>query len=204
MSRARGAGANTILYFAALLVWGCSSGNSDPAGTGGAGGLVGAGGVGVAGVVGSGGVTSQGGALPQGGMTAQAGASAGGAAQGGSTSTPAGQLMCGGKLCHGGGHCAADGSCPAFLGSCFTSAMGFQTCDAYCSAQQFTCAAKSCNADGTAIANGVTYVSYSAANAADCQNSAYPDKSAFDDCLTPIGLTGSTGAGDLIRCCCKD
>jgi len=131
-------------------------------------------------------------------MTAQAGA-----AQGGAPTTPAGQLVCGGKLCHAGGQCAADGSCPAFLGACFTSAAGYETCDAYCTAQQFTCAAKSCNVDGTALSNGVSSVSYSAANSADCQTGAYPDTSTFAECLTPIGLSGSMAAGDLVRCCCK-
>jgi hypothetical protein len=138
-------------------------------------------------------------------MTAQGGAAPGGATSaGGAPSTPAGQLMCGGKLCHAGGHCAADGSCPAFLGACFTKADGYQTCDAYCTAQHFTCAMKSCNPDGSPSASGFTWVGYTADHATDCQMSAYPDSNAFDDCRTPIGLTSSasTPTAALIRCCC--
>ena len=111
--------------------------------------------------------------------------------------------MCGGKLCHGGGRCTADGSCPAFLGGCF-GATTYQTCDGYCSAQGFTCVQKACSPDGSASMNGLTSVTYKAANAADCQKAAYPDTSGFDDCRTPIGLTAMMGSGDLMRCCCKD
>ena len=202
MSRARDVFAITLFSFATFGAYACSSGKTDPTGTGG---TAGGGAAGTPDVTAIGGTTSQGGAQPQGGMTAQAGAAPGGAtAQGGGSSTPAGQLMCGGKLCHGGGHCAADGSCPAFLGTCFTMADGYQTCDANCTAQHFTCAMKSCNPDGTATASGFSSVAYTAAHAMDCQTGAYPDTSTFDDCRTPIGLTGATPAGELIRCCCKD
>jgi hypothetical protein len=196
MSRARDAFAITLFGLAALCAGACSSGKQDPTGTGGAssGGLLGAGGIAAAGG------TSQGGVTAQGGMTAQAG---GTTAQGGATSTPAGQLMCAGVLCHAGGRCAADGSCPAFLGDCFAAAGGFQTCDAYCTANHFTCVMKACNPDGTPSTSGVTSVGYTAAHMMDCQMSAYPDTSNFDDCRTPINLTGSAPTGDVIRCCCK-
>jgi hypothetical protein len=195
MSRASGAFAITLFGLVAFSAGGCSSGNQDPTGSGGAptGGLPGAGGIATAG-----GVTSQGGAS-QGGQTVQVG---GATAQGGATSTPAGQLMCGGVLCHAGGHCAADGSCPAFLGECFMAG-SYQTCDAYCTAQHFTCAMKSCNPDGTPSASGLTSVGYTGAHAMDCQMAAYPDTNNFDDCRTPINLASTAPTGDLIRCCCK-
>jgi hypothetical protein len=144
-----------------------------------------------------------GGSMPMGGMAAVGGSATGGI-PGAAGSTPAGQLMCGGKLCKGGGHCAADGTCPAFLGSCFTTTDNFSTCDAYCSAQGFTCAAKACNADGTAISNGYSSVSYSAADRPKCQMSAFPDQNSFDACTSPIWLSPTKPLDDVVRCCCKD
>ena len=174
-----------------LILSACSSSGGEPSGAGGA---PGGGGMfpgGAAGSVGTGGSISTAG---------MAGAATG---TGGAPSFPPGQLMCGGKLCHAGGHCAADGSCPAFLGTCFSTVDQFQTCGAYCTAKGFACAEKSCGGDGSPITGGYSWVSYPAAGRAACEMSASPDKYSMDACVTPIWLSASKPADDVIRCCCK-
>jgi len=160
-----------------------------------AGGAFGAGAPGSGGAVpGGGGVLAQGGA---------AGSPGGAPGAGGAPSTPAGQLMCGGKLCHAGGHCAADGTCPAFLGTCFSTVDNFVSCDDYCTKMGFTCAAQSCNSDGSPAMTGYSWVSFAAANRAQCQQNGYPDKNSFDPCLNLIWLSPTKPKDDVIRCCCK-
>ena len=189
----------------ALILCACASSGVD---SNGAGGAPGGGGVFPGGA--AGGVGAAGGA-PQGGIAASAGMAgslpgAGGmspAGTGGTPSVPAGQLMCGGKLCHAGGRCAADGSCPAFLGTCFSSVDKYDTCGGYCSKMGFACVEKSCNADGTPIMGGYSWVSYPASGRAECEKGASPDAFSFDACASPIWLSTSKPADDVVRCCCK-
>ncbi|HEX4338648.1 MAG TPA: hypothetical protein VH062_22235 [Polyangiaceae bacterium] len=201
MSTWHGAVTEMILVLAVLSGSGCSSSPTclECPATGG-GGVFGAGGTPILG--GAAGALPGAGGTPSAGGVATANGGTPGAA--GTMSTPAGSLMCGGKLCKGGGHCATDGSCPAYLGTCFTSTDNFATCDAYCNAQGAACNAKACNADGTAIMNGYSWVSYSASDRAECQMGAFPDANSFDTCASPIWLAPSKPKDDVIRCCCKD
>jgi hypothetical protein len=174
--------------------------------------------------VGGGGFTASGGAAAGGALTSAGGAAvgsggtvtgAGGAAPGAGgasaatggapAAVPAGQLACGGKTCHAGGHCAKDGSCPAFLGDCFSQVDHFDTCNAYCAAKGFACAAKSCYPDGTSVDGdgGYSWVGFPAARKAECGVSAAAPQSNFDACTSPIWLSPSKAADDVIRCCCR-
>ena len=127
---------------------------------------------------------------------------------GGVVNVPAGQLMCAGKQCHGGGHCQADGSCPSFLGDCFTQADHLDDCDAFCSGRGFTCAEKSCNVDGSGTKPGLGFsvVSYPASESAECSASTPTTRQTEtqDTCVTPIWLSPSKPADDIVRCCCRD
>jgi len=176
-----------------LFVAACSSGGGGSSGSGGAP-AAGAAGF-VAGAPGAGG--------GGGGVPAQGGAT--GAPSGGGMSAPAGMLMCGGKLCHAGGRCAMDGSCPSFLGGCFSGADMLETCEAYCNAQHFACAAGSCNYDGSPASNGsaYTWVSYPVSARDDCQAGAVPPNYNLDSCATLIWLSLAKPRTDVVRCCCR-
>lgn len=152
---------------------------------------------------GAGAVTASGGASAGGAVTAAGGST--GASGGAAAGVPAGQLACGGKTCHAGGHCAADGSCPAFLGDCFSTVDHFDTCNAYCTAKGFACAAKSCYPDGTPVDGdgGYSWVGFPATRKAECGVSASAPQSNFDACTSPIWLSPSKAADDVIRCCCR-
>jgi hypothetical protein len=117
---------------------------------------------------------------------------------------PAGQLVCAGKKCHAGGKCAADGACPAFLGDCFSSVDHLDTCDVYCSGKGFACAAKSCNIDGSPNPGGYSWVSFPAALKAECGTpTGLPKSQSFAECTSPIWLSPSKPADDVVRCCCR-
>jgi hypothetical protein len=134
------------------------------------------------------------------------GVSAGGSAQsGGSPNVPAGQLVCGGASCRLGGRCASSGECPASLGDCFSHDGGFDTCSVYCKSKGLACAARACGPDGNAFdpPNGFTWVSYPAAERADCGTQAYPAQFGGDECTTPIWLSPTKPMDDVVRCCCR-
>jgi hypothetical protein len=116
---------------------------------------------------------------------------------------PAGELVCGGRTCHAGGHCTSDGRCPAFLGSCFSSTQA-GTCAEECSSEGFSCAQGSCAPDGSAADGAWTWVSYPAAEQAQCLASRTPTQQAADRCDSPIWLSPSKPRDDVVRCCCRD
>lgn len=153
--------------------------------------------------LGSGGATAGAGGAQTGG----AGVASGGAvaSSGGAPDVPAGQLFCSGRQCPAGGHCTETGLCPGFFGDCFTHAAGMDTCAVYCQSKGLTCAAASCNSDGTAFEppHGYTWASYPAARSAECGTSAFPAQFAKDDCTTPIWLSPSKPLDDVVRCCCR-
>jgi hypothetical protein len=90
------------------------------------------------------------------------------------------------------------------LGDCFSKDAGLDTCAVYCRSKGLECAAHSCGPDGSAFdpPNGVTSVSYPAAQKAECgiqAASQYGD----DECTTPIWLSPTKPLDDVIRCCCR-